>query len=122
MSVEADLFSTLGPLVANRCYPLAFPLTPPNPQWPAIRYTLVSTVPMIALCGDSGDEAPDTRVQLDLVAATYTAVRVLRQSAMAAMVGFSPPAILENSVDEWDAETKTFRVTLEYVIYASATA
>ena len=119
MTVEASLYSELGPLVANRCYPNTFPLTPPNPAWPAIRYAFVSEVPAIALCGNSDDDSADTRVQLDLVAATYSAARGLRQSVMAAMEGFAPPAVLQNSYAQYDAETKTHREILEYMVHAS---
>ena len=122
MSVASDLYTALAPLVGNRCYPVTFPLTPPNPQWPAIRYTPISIVPPAALCGNGGDDASDFRAQLDLVAVNYSAVQALRTSVMAEMVDFEPPAILENSFDGYDAETKTYRVTLDYVIYASAMA
>lgn len=123
MSTEADLFSKLGPLVANRVYPETF--IQPNgnlPVWPAIRYDLISEVPMKMLCGDSGDDAPDTRVQIDAVHKTFKEVRALRLDVMAAMQTFAPPAILENTFSEYDLETKTYRVSMDYVIYKSSSA
>ena len=36
------------------------------------------------------------------------------------MRDFSPPAILENSSDEYDAETKTYRCSVDYIVYKSA--
>ena len=121
MSVEADLFSTLGPLVGNRVYPESF--IQPNgalPAWPAIRYDLVSEVPVISICNDSGDDALDTRVQLDVVAKGWTEVRILRQQVMQAMRLFVPPATYEISFAEKDEETKTYRVSLEYLIQKSS--
>lgn len=121
MTVEADLFTTLGPLVANRVYPESF--IQPNgalPVWPAIRYDLVSTVPVITICGDSGDDAPDIRVQIDGVAKTFMEMRTLRQQIMAAMRLFYPPAVMQNDFAEKDEETKTYRALLEYVIYKSS--
>jgi Protein of unknown function (DUF3168) len=121
MTIEADLFTALSSLVENRVYPLAFPQTGATPPvWPGIRYTLVSVVPAIALCGDSGDEAADTRVQLDVVDRTYSDMRALRLEVLEAMRTFSPPAILENTSDDYDSETKTYRCTVDYIIYKSA--
>lgn len=120
MSVETDLFTALSTLVDNRCYPITFPQTGTVPVWPAIRYTLVSVVPAIALCGDSGDDAADTRVQLDVVASTYSAARALRLDVLAAMQTFVPPAIFENSSDQYDSETKTYRSQIDYIVYKSA--
>jgi Protein of unknown function (DUF3168) len=120
MSVETDLFTALSDLVGDRCYPITFPQTGGVPVWPAIRYTIVSVVPAIALCGDSGDEAADTRVQLDVVASTYTAMRALRLDVLTAMLTFVPPAIFENSSDQYDSETKTYRSQVDYIIYKSA--
>ena len=120
MSVETDLFTALSGLVDDRCYPIVFPQTGGVPVWPAIRYTIVSVVPAIALCGDSGDEAADTRVQLDVVASSYTAMRALRLDVLAAMQTFVPVAIFENSSDQYDSETKTYRSQVDYIIYKSA--
>lgn len=116
MSIEADLFTILGPLVDNRCYPLTFPLNPPRPMWPAIRYTVVSAVPAIALCGDTGDEGADFRIQLDCVAMSFFDARALRQAVMDAMRVFEPLAVNENSFSNFDPETKAYDEVLEYEI------
>ncbi len=123
MSSEADLFTTLKTLVANRVYPETF--IQPNgalPVWPAIRYGFVSIVPAIAICGDGGDETADTRVQIDVVDKTFIATRSLRSQVLQAMLNFDPPAIVQNSFSEYDAETKTFRASIDYVIYRSTAA
>jgi hypothetical protein len=120
MTIEADLYTALSSLVSNRCYPLAFPLSPPIPTWPAIRYTIVSQVPALALCGDSGDEAADFRIQLDLVALTFKGARDLRTQVMAAMASFDPPAILQDGNSQFDQETKSYLETLDYLIYPSS--
>lgn len=121
MTIEADLFTALGPLVSNRVYPETFVQPSGNlPVWPAIRYDLISEIPMRTICMDSGDDAPDTRVQIDGVDKTFKQARTLRSQIMAAMQLFSPPAVLENTFNEYDVETKTFRVSLDYVIYKSS--
>lgn len=120
MSVEADLQSALAPLVGGRCWPEHFPHDPPRPVWPAIRYLLVSAVPVAALCGDTGDDAGDTRVQIDCVAETFKGSRSLRSSVMAAMTVFSPPAVLGSSGSDYDQDTDTYRQVLDYTIYKSS--
>jgi len=118
-NLPASLFTALSSLVSNRVYPITFPLATP-PIWPAIRYTIVSNVPSIEICGDGGDLTADARVQLDLVANSFAALRTLRASVMTAMVTFVPPTIFENSTDDYDAETKTYRTIMDYMIYASS--
>jgi hypothetical protein len=118
VSLESDIFDALKGLVSNRCYPEIFPQGK-LPVWPAIRYSFVSVVPAAAICGDGGDETADTAVQIDCVAETFAECRELRADVMAAMVLFDPPAMMENSFGSYDAETKTFRTTLDYTVYRS---
>jgi hypothetical protein len=119
VTVEADLFAALGPLVSDRVYPLAFPLIPPVPAWPGIRYSFISETPFPGLCGDTGDEGSDVRVQVDLVDTTFVSMRALRLSVMSAMSAFDPPTICENTFDTFDAETKTWRCTFDFIVYKS---
>lgn len=127
MTLEADLFTALKNLVGNRVAPVTFPQAPNRPSWPAIRYTLISTVPVVDLCGDGDDRTAETRIQLDVVAESYIAVRTLRLQVMAAMAALyvdvstgEQTTILENSLSEYDSETKTFREILDYTIHGSS--
>jgi hypothetical protein len=121
MTLEAELFADLKPLVNNRVYPSVFPQpTSGLPVWPAIRYAIVSSVPVEDLCGDGDDTTADVRVQLDVVASTYSAMRTLRLQVMAVMVNFYIPARLDLSMDDYDVETKTHRGTLDYMISGSS--
>jgi len=119
MSVEDDLFSALKSLVGNRVRPVIFPQPPAIPTWPAIRYTIIDSVPIVDICGDDDDQTAETRVQLDIVALTFAAVRDLRLQVMAAMKTFDPPATLQLSSSEYDFETKTFREMLDYLLNGS---
>lgn len=119
MSLEEDLFSALKSLVGNRVAP-SFPQPPKTPTWPAIRYNIVSNVPVIDIDGDGDDSTSEPRIQLDIVANTYEAARALRLQVMAAMKTFNPPAVLQNSNSTTDAETKTSREILEYITYGSS--
>jgi len=120
VTIEASIFTALGSLVGNRVYPVTFPLTGSPPVWPAIRYSIISVTPSVTICGDGGDETADTRIQFDIVATTFSAVRALRQQLMTAMQTFAPPAVFENSFSSYDEQTKTFREQVDYVTYASS--
>jgi Protein of unknown function (DUF3168) len=120
MILENALFVALAPLVGSRMSPNIFPQPPDIPTWPAIRYTFISTVPIQDLCGDGDDDTADTRVQLDIVAKTFKAVRQLRLDVIAAMQSFDPPARVELSSSDYDAETKTYREILDYSFYGSS--
>ncbi len=101
--------------------PLTFPQPARyNPEWPALRYTIVSSVPVKDLCGDGDDDTADARVQLDVVATTYVGARSLRLEVMAVMSNFVVPAILDSDFDDWDAETGTYRCVLDYLINPSS--
>lgn len=119
MTLEADLFSALKSLVGNRMSPNTFPQPPARPTWPAIRYTIIDSIPVVDLCGDGDDATATPRIQLDLVAEEYTAVRALRLQVLPIMQSFSPPAILEFSSSLYDAETKTHREILSYTFHGS---
>lgn len=128
MSLEDDLFQTLAAIPAvnvqaspleGRAYPSVFPQ---SFTLPAIRYVFVDVVPVTDLCGDGDDDTAVPRIQLDAVANTFKAARALRLSIMAAMRTFVPPAILEISSMDYDAETKTHRATLDYTFHGSSNA
>lgn len=121
MSVATALYATLAPLVANRCYPNEFPQTSAGvlPAWPAIRYSLIGADHAPSLCGTGGEDGDTTTVQLDLVARDYTAAATLRAQVIAAMQTLDPPSTREGAFEQYDAETKTHRVTLQYQVHAS---
>lgn len=121
MSIESDLYQALRGLVSDRVYPLTFPQGLTLPVWPAIRYAFVSADAATDLCGDNGDVTADVRVQVDAVALTFKDMRALRLQVLSAMEDFDPPAIWSGDFEEFDAETKTFRCSLDFVIYPSST-
>lgn len=121
MAIEQTLFTTLGPLVSNRVKPDTFTQTNGQPlPWPAIRYSFISHFAHVDQCGDGGDATADQRVQLDIVHNTFKELRALRLEVMAAMATFYPPAVIDGSSHGYDAETKTYRATLDYLIYPSS--
>lgn len=129
MSLENYLFTALtavpevartGPS-AYAVHPVIFPQPVRyNPQWPAIRYTCISSVPVVDICGDGNDDTADTRVQIDVVAETYVEARLIRGEVMNIMATFNPPAILALDFDTYDEETSTFRCVLHYEVQPSS--
>ena len=114
-----EIFTALGPLVANRVYPVTFPQAPAVPVWPAIRYTPIGGTMQSTSCGDAND--PDISIQIDVVATTFSAVITLTESVKTAFNTFSVPAVLENfQIFDYDAETKTHRAILQYTIAGSS--
>jgi len=55
-----------------------------------------------------------------LVAQTHGAVVTLRDQVIAAMMGFPLPAVRQSRSQDRDEETKTYRVTLEYLVSPSS--
>lgn len=120
MTLETAIFTALRSLVSDRVYPSTFPQAPSIPVWPAIRYTFISIEPVVDILGDGDDTTADSRIQIDAVASTFTAARYLRLEIMNVMRLFDPPAILEFSSAEYDADSKTHRSILDYAFYPSS--
>jgi hypothetical protein len=121
VSIELDIFDTIKTLVSNRVYPNTF--VQPNgslPVFPAIRYQIISNEVTPDICGDGLENEQNPRVQLDLACFTGAEVITLRENVRAAMKNFpDSPALLEDSGSDYDADTKTHRVRMDYVIYQS---
>ncbi len=122
MTYAAAVFDALKSLVNNRCYPDTF--AQPSgllPNWPAIRVVFVPGQTYPSICGNADPETADQRVQIDGAAKTAVARDALSLAIQAAMNNFSPPAILQGTAEtDYDSETKTYRVTLDYVIHGSS--
>ena len=116
MTVEADLFAALGPLVDGRARPNTFKQ---DEQWPALRYS-ISTTPDVDICGDGGDATAAIRVFIEGVDRQYAPMRALRVSVMAAMKSFPIPAVLEGDDDDYDSQAKAHRCTLNYLLHPSS--
>src|SRR4051812_15153484 len=121
MTLEADIFNALKGLVSNRVYPLEFPQANGGvPVWPAIRYTIISSVPFLDICGDNDEPTDAVRVQIDIVDETYAGMKSLARAVRYAMAMFDPPATLEGGSEEFDAETRTRRTILDYLFHGSS--
>lgn len=129
MSLENSIFTALAsiPEMAKvggifAVYPVKFPQPVRYaPEWPAIRYTFISEVPVIDICGDGDDTTTDVRVQIDVVATTHVQARSIRLEVMGVMSVFDPPATLQASSVEEDVDTNTFRCIMDYLVNPSST-
>lgn len=123
MSVDTELFAGLRTLVSDRVFPNTFEQPDGElPEWPAIRYTIVTANPEEDLCGDGDDSTADIRVQLDVVHDTYTSMKNLRLQVMAAMALMVTPARCQLWFETYDDETKTHRAVLDYIFSGSSAA
>jgi len=118
------IFTTLGPLVASRCYPIVFPQKP-LPVWPAIRFTRVGGTIYPDACGAGDDSTDDQRFQVDIVATTLDeltdTVTGLVPLARAAMALLTVPTVLQAPpAFEYDPETKTYRAVMDFICYGSS--
>lgn len=108
--VETTIQPILAGTVSGRCYPL---VAPDNPTKPYIVYQVVSKVPEVTL--ESTEARERCRIQIDAYATTYAEVKTLEASIKAALVNISVPLL---AFDQFEADTKLFRVTLEHSIWS----
>jgi len=118
--ISGVVFGALKNLVSNRCYPNTFPQPPAVPIWPAIRYTIISSVNEADLCGTDTVDTDDTRVQVDVVAKTEGAAATLRDQVITAMQTTDPPCARDGWFETYEAETETHRISLDFIFYASS--
>lgn len=124
LSISQQLTAALGPLVAQRIYARTF--MQPNgklPDWPAIRFVFITPEIDGDICGDGGDDIANWHLQLDIADAANKgelAFQTLRSAVMSAMNSLGSHYIWSGQRDEFDAETKTNRCSLDYVVYQSS--
>ncbi len=122
-SVPQAIFTALRSLVADRIYPNEFPQGNPLPVWPAIRFTIIVGDPSPTLCGTGDEDGDDIIVFIDVVAATYPAMRSLKAQVITALQSTDPPCARESGGQEGpDGETKTHRVVMTYRFQQSSNA
>lgn len=121
MSHEVLIFNALKDLVDNRVYPDTFPQSPITPVWPAIRYSMIGGVIFEDACGSGSEETDSSEFQIDIVAINATQRATLRDQARTALNGLSVPTSLNIApLQEYDAETKTYRAILRVTVHGSS--
>lgn len=125
MSLETEIFAAVKGLFpatggAFRLYPLTFPQSPTIPEVPACRYVFISNEPVEDICGTDGDATSNTRTQLDILGKTFAEARALRLQVISAMSGLATPTRLAGSFDDYDAELKLYRCSVDFISYPSS--
>lgn len=124
LSISKELKAALAPLVGQRVYARTF-MQPSGqlPEWPAIRFVFVTPEIDDDICGDGGDDTANWNLQIDVVLGFKkgeTAFQQLRQEVMAAIAALGAHYAWSGQREEFDADTKTNRCSLDYVVYQSS--
>jgi hypothetical protein len=121
VSLKTDIFDAIGSLVSGQCLPDKFDQESGAPIVPAIRYTLVGGTTWADLEGDGDASTDDIRIQIDWIAITAEARDALTPLIRAAMKTLSPPCLMDGPpVTRFDAETKTYRATADWISHGSS--
>ncbi len=121
MSLNSDIFTALRALVADRVTRDKFDQEAGTPTVPAIRYTLVGGTTWQDLCGDGDASTDDIRIQLDWIARTADERDALTPLIRAAMKTLSPPCVMQGpALNTFDAQTKVYRATADWISYGSS--
>lgn len=122
-TISSAVVTLLGPIVSSRVYRNVFPQPPASPVWPAIRYSFPSVTPYADMCGDGGEEVADFRLQLDVVILESkgpSAFLNLCAQVKSAMATLAPIYVWDGDFEEFDLDTKTNKMTIDYVVYLSS--
>jgi hypothetical protein len=76
--------------------------------------------PEADVCGTDDGTTDTTRIQIDYVAQTHGAAVALRDQGRAALMTVEPPAVRDTGFETYDAETKTHRVSDDYLFHPSS--
>lgn len=121
MSLEAEIFAAAAPLFpAQRVHAVTFPQAPVIPLVPAMRFVTISTEPVEDICGTDGDATANTRTQVDILDKTFDGARVLRLQVIAALGAMTTPTRFVGGFDDYDADLKLYRCSLDFISYPSS--
>jgi hypothetical protein len=121
VSLKSDIFDALKALVNNQVLPDKFDQEANAPIVPAIRYTLAGGATWEDLEGDGDDSTDDFRIQIDWIARTAEARDALTPLIRTAMKTLSPPCRMQGRpITTFDAETKVYRASADWISYGSS--
>lgn len=88
-------------------------IAPQNrPELPRITYARAANAPVVSLGGSS--RLDQVRLQVDCWAASYTAAKALAREVRAVLEVQRFKALLQNDFDDYEVETKTWRVSMDF--------
>lgn len=121
MTIEQTVLAALttgSPLPTNAGSRVYAVLMPQGIALPAISYQRISNDPLADYNGDDGLD--NVRLQVDCWGATYGAVKQLGEQVRAAFESAGMVFNLDNDRDEFELETKLYRLSMDFLIWGAA--
>lgn len=112
MTIEDQIYTLLGALVANRAYPLTAGDTPVAPY---IVYQNIANTPEVTLA--DGVPINNTRMQFDVYDKTYEGAKALAAQVVTAMAGSAITNVPLMNQDLYEPEVRLYRVQMDYSIW-----
>lgn len=110
MSIQTDLRALIGAIVDERAYPVA---APDSPVAPYLTYHRVSAVPQNVMAGNGGNPLMNTRLQIDVYAATYAEAQAKAEAIRAALRGWAIQNVTNSEQDLYEDDVKLHRVMID---------
>ena len=111
MSIQTDLRALIGPLLADRAYPVA---APDSPVAPYLTYQRVSATPENVMAGNGGaNPLTNTRLQIDVYATTYAEAQDRAQAIRSALQGWGIQNVTNSEQDLYEDDVKLHRVMID---------
>ena len=110
MTLEAKIFTTLGPLVANRVYP---DTTPDNAKFPCITYQQVGGRDYNYVDGSLPDNE-HARIQLNVHGTVRSDVKAIALSAKALMAGQLLAEVMGSLTTDYDDIPKLYSTRQDF--------
>lgn len=99
----------------SRVYGVVLPQVAQDEGLPAVSYQRISSAPVNDYDGHSNLDK--VRIQVDAWARTYGAAKQLAGEIRAALTAASFKALLESDFDEFEEESKLYRVSTDYELW-----
>lgn len=109
MTIQQSVYTALTSLVGGRVHPS---VAPDQQTLPFIVYNRVSSVPTTTLA--DGQPIQQTRMQVDIYAATYSAAQALADQVRDALIGSPLYGVQLMEFDGFEEDIKVFRVVHDY--------
>lgn len=112
MSILTDFNTLVDPIFSGRVYRNSAGDSPVEPYATFFRVTGIEGITL----DDNGgtDNETETRIQLDIYAASGTALDALVESVKAALKSWTVSNVILMEMDGWEQENKLHRITLEF--------
>lgn len=113
--IETELVTHLDSLVAGRIFPL---VAPEGTETPYLVYQTITDEEQNTLdCNGGTDNLSNARMQIDVWGESYTEAKNTAKTVRAAMKSFARQNVCGPVTEDYESETKLYRVILDYSIW-----